>query len=94
MYGTNRNGTISSNGYATDQVFNALVDAHGMAAVCCHYIDYETARFSAGFMAAVSRGLLPIMGSEEQGRPTMPGQHFHHMIIDGNVWVAYFPDEE
>ena len=94
MRGTNQSGTISRNGTATTKVFEALVEEHGIGVVCDHTIDYESARFSNAFMAAVSKGLLPILGTEEQGRPSQPGRHYHHMIIDGEVWVAYFPEEE
>ena len=95
MRGINeQNGIQSTRGTSTTRVFQALVDEHGMGVVCGHAIDYEAARFSEGFLAAVKRGLLPILGSEEPAPPSRPGAHFHHMIVDGDVWVAYFPEED
>jgi len=95
MRGVNElNGIQSNKGTRTSRVFEALVDEHGMGVVCSHSINYDEARFSEGFLYAVKKGMLPILGSEEPVPPSRPGAHYHHLIIDGEVWVAYFPEEE
>ncbi len=90
MRGTQKSGKTSNKGNATLTVFELLVDEHGMGVVCDHHIDYEAATFSDGFMSAIRRGALPILGSEEQCPATQKGREYHHFLLNGDCYVAYF----
>ena len=73
MRGTNQSGTISRNGTATTKVFEALVEEHGMGVVCDHTIDYESARFSNGFMPLFQRACYPSWAPKSKVAHLNPG---------------------
>jgi hypothetical protein len=77
----------------TSDVFEALVEEHGMGLVCAHGVDYESALFSEGFMHAIDSGRLPILGTERANSDMKMDQEYHHMIVNGECLVAYFTPE-
>lgn len=83
-------GGSGNKGNVTSAVFDKMVEVHGMGAVCAHVVDYEAASFSDGFIGAVRRGLLPIMGSEELSPATQKGREYHHFLLNDECYVAYF----
>jgi|JI6StandDraft_1071083.scaffolds.fasta_scaffold541844_1 hypothetical protein len=74
----------------TADVFDALVDEHGMGVVCADEIAYDEALFSNGFLSAVDAGRLPILGSHRPSFESKMDQEYHHMIVGDECFAVYF----
>jgi len=88
---TYRNGSM--NAHRTSEVFEAMEEHYGMAAMCADEFDYEEAAFSAGFIHAVKQGRIPVLGSHlefHDGR----AQEYHHAILGDVCYTIYFHEEE
>lgn len=76
----------------TDEVFDMLVDEHGMGIMCNHEIDYNEALFSNGFIYACENGMTPILGSHQDTFENKGDEEYHHMIFDGVCYNVFFKE--
>jgi hypothetical protein len=82
-------------GNRTSEVFELMTEKYDWSEMCNHHIDYDQAIFSDGFISAIKRGQLPILGTEkESGTNLHGGKEYHHLISDGVCYVVYFTEEQ
>ena len=81
-------------GNKTPEVFEEMSCVYGMGELCNHFIDYDQAIFSDGFISAMENDMMPILGSEKQtGRHNHGDKEYHHLISNDVCYVVYFTEK-
>ena len=85
------NGNIDVDGI----IFNILVDAYGMKAVCLSDFDTDEAIYSDGFILAIKQGKTPTLELTTTGSHRFYNdlEEYHHVIIKDNCYNVYFKSE-
>jgi len=82
-------------GNKTSEVFELMAEKYDWSQLCNHTIEYDQAIFSDGFIAAMERGQMPILGTEKESGTNRHGnQEYHHLIDNDVCYVVYFTEED
>lgn len=91
---TRKINTRFMQGNKTSEVFDLMADHYGIFEVCESKIDYSEAIFSDGFILAMERDMMPILGSEEISFTGRKYGEFHHLIYNDECYKVYFEEIE
>ena len=86
------NGNIDLDG----DIFDILVENHGMKEVCFSSFDTENAIYSDGFILAIKEGKIPMLELHptDSHRYYNELEEYHHVIINDECYNVYFKDSE
>lgn len=84
------NGNIDLDG----DIFNILVDEHGMKSVLDSDFDTDNAIYSNGFIKAIETGKIPMLElhQTDSHRSYNELNEYHHVIINDECYNVYFKE--
>ena len=69
-------------------IYNLLCDTYGCVSVFESNFDTDNAIYSANFISAIENGLIPEL--ELVDNSVKREQEYHHVLINGECFRAYF----